>query len=136
MRVQEQIDALMKAISSGAPMHAIMRAEEEKLGNEIIKPGDVPWLAAEDWHSTVVVSVNRATRDARLIAILALEPGSGALRRTVAAIQDAGLTPCIIAPTREMRATVTRWGWHRKDVGDGWNHEEQWRPHPLAFRGK
>ena len=133
MNIQGQIDALMEAISNGTPMHVLMRAEEEKLGNRVVVPGDEPWLSPDDWHSTVVVSVDDRARDVRLIAILALDPGTGALRRTVAGIKAAGLTPCIIAPTHEMRATCKRWGWVRTNVGRGWNHEEQWRPHALAL---
>ena len=136
MRVQQQIDTLMQAVGRGTPMHEIMRAEEAKLGNRVVKPGDEPWLPSKDWHSTVVVSVNDKTKDVRLVAILALDPGRGALSRTVSGITAAGLVPCIVAPTREMRATCQRWGWVRTNDGAGWDHEEQWRPSILAMRGK
>lgn len=112
------------------PIWEIMRENEREAGNEVIVPGSVDWLPAVDWDPTIVVS--RRGRDVRLIAILAANPGNGAFRRLVAAIQEAGLVPVIIAPSLEMRETVRRWGWYRRYVGSGFEQEEQWRPRVKA----
>lgn len=109
-----------------APIHEIMRADEQARGNTVVVPGEVDWLPVEDWHETVVVS--QADREVRLIAILAKRPGEGAFRRLVDAIRRAGLTPVVVAPSLEMRATLRRWGWRQRNVGGGWDQEEQWLP--------
>lgn len=108
------------------PIHDIMRDDERKAGNEILVPGDVEWLPADDWHETVVVS--RRAKEIRLIAILATRPNGGAFRRLIHGILDAGLVPVIIAPSLEMQATMRRWGWHRRVAGSGFQQEDQWRP--------
>lgn len=117
---------LAEALESGEGIHALMRADEAAAGRKVVVPGDVPWLPAEDWDPTIVVSIDG--RRVRLVAILAKNPGNGAFRRLVAAIEAAGLEPTIVCPTNEMRATVKRWGWKRRDVGRDWNHEELWYP--------
>ncbi len=126
MTIQTMLDRIFVALDTGQGVHELMRADERAAGHSVILPGDEPWLSADDWHPTVVVS--RDGDVVRLIAILALNPGHGALRRTVAGIQAAGLTPCIIEPTREMRATLQRWNWKCKRVGHGLEAEERWRP--------
>lgn len=120
------MDALIAAISDGRPMHEIMRANEREAGYAVVLPGEVSWLSIDDWDPTVTVSVN--DKEVRLVAILAKRPGNGAFRRAVKAILDAGLTPCVIEPTREMRATMRRWNWYPRRVGSGMDSEEQWRP--------
>lgn len=104
----------------------IMRDDERERGNRVVVPGEVDWLPAADWDDTIVVSVSG--REVRLIAILARKPGSGAFRRLVGRIQSSGLVPVIIAPSREMAATMRRWNWTRRYVGSGFEQEEQWRP--------
>lgn len=108
------------------PIWEIMREDERKRGNSVIVPGDMPWLPADDWDSTVVVS--QRGKEVRLIALLAKHPGAGAFHRMVGKIRSSGLTPVIIAPSREMAATMRRWGWYRRYVGSGFTQEEQWRP--------
>jgi hypothetical protein len=123
--IQEMIEQVLIA-DDRHPMHEIMREEERASGHQVVIPGDEPWLAADDWHETIVVSRNG--KEIRLIALYTSTPGRGAFRRTVSGILDAGLVPVIIAPTREMRETMIRWNWFPRHVGSGWNHEEQWRP--------
>lgn len=120
------MDALFSSLDKGGKMHEIMRANEVAAGYRVVLPGTVDWLSAADWHPTITVSTDGKT--VRLVAILALNPGKGALRRTVAGIMGAGLVPCIVEPTREMRSTMQRWNWKCKRVGYGMDCEEQWRP--------
>lgn len=120
------IDALFAELDSGKPMHEIMRGHERDAGYAVVIPGERPWLAADDWHPTVVVSTDE--KIVRLVAILALHPGRGALRRTLAGIQAAGLVPVICEPTHEMRATCIRWGWKRRVKDIGMYRCEQWSP--------
>ncbi len=125
MDVEGMIAAVVEH-SAGRPMWVVMRADEEAAGNAVVVPGDVPWLPVTDWDETIIVS--QKGKEIRLIAILAKHTGNGALRRLVNGILDAGLVPVVIAPTIIMRDTLKRWNWARRDVGSGWNHEEQWRP--------
>lgn len=120
------IDRLAEALESGAGVHGLMRADETAAGRRVVVPGEVLWLPAEDWDPTVVVSIDG--KRVRLVAILAKDPGKGAFRRLVTAIQAAGLEPTVVCPTTEMRATLKRWGWRRRDIGRDWNHEELWYP--------
>lgn len=108
------------------PIHEIMRDDERERGHRIVVPGEVAWLPADDWHHTVVVSI--AGDKVRLIAILANRPGTGAFRRLVSAINEAGLMPVVIAPSYEMRATLKRWGWKGRTSGYGLDSEERWAP--------
>lgn len=124
---QQIMDAVFATLDSGKPMHEIMRANEREAGFSVVVPGERSWLSADDWHPTVVVST--AGKEVRLVAILANRPGSGALRRTVKSIMDAGLVPVVVEPTREMRETMRRWKWKVRHVGHGFmDREEQWRP--------
>lgn len=108
------------------PIWEIMREDEASAGHEIILPGAVPWLPAEDWDETVVVS--RAGNTVRLVAILAKNPGTGAFRRLIAALAQARLHPVIVAPTREMAATCQRMGWHCTVYGRGDDTVQHWEP--------
>lgn len=108
------------------PAWVVMRGIERRAEHRVVVPGEVPWLSAEDWDPTVVVSIDRM--EVRLIAISAKRPGHGAFRCLVAAILEAGLIPVIIAPMEKMRAICRHYGWSESHVGAGWFHEEQWRP--------
>lgn len=123
---QQYIDALFAAIDRGEQMQDIMRGYERKAGYRVVVPGDEPWLPAEDWDETITVSVDG--HKVRLVVILAKRPGTGAFKRLVAGIEKAGLTPCIIEPSREMQATLTRWGWKPRRYGYGLESETQWTP--------
>ena len=123
---QQVMDAMFAVMNGGRPIHEIMRDNEAADGCRVVLPGDEPWLSASDWHPTVTVS--RHGNTVRLVAILAKSPGNGAFRRTIAGIIDAGLVPCVVAPTMEMRATLKRWKWKCRHVGYGMDCEEQWRP--------
>lgn len=128
MTTQQIMDAIEAVMRDGRPMQEIMRDAERKSGYRVVVPGEVSWLSADDWDATVTVSVDDKRKTVRLVAILAKSPGNGAFLRTVRAIMDVGLTPCIVEPTREMRATMQRWKWARRRVGHGFDGEEQWRP--------
>lgn len=128
MTTQQIMDAIEAVMRDGRPMQEIMRDAERKSGFRVVVPGEVLWLSADDWDATVTVSVDDKHKTVRLVAILAKSPGKGAFRRTVRAIMDAGLTPCVVEPTHEMRATMQRWRWAPRRVGRGFDSEEQWRP--------
>jgi hypothetical protein len=124
--VKQKLDALFSILDSGRPIHEVMRDDERQAGRRVVVPGDEPWLSASDWNPTVVVSIDGDR--VRLVAILAASPGNGALRRTIAGIAEAGLTPVIVEPTREMRETCRRWGWAQEHIGVGFMSEEHWSP--------
>lgn len=123
--IQQMITQIFEQ-AAGRPMCEVMREDEEDAGYTTVLPGSEPWLSADDWDESIVVS--RSKKEVRLIALMAKHPGSGAFTRTVNGIIDAGLIPVILAPVRDMRETVKRWNWAPRHVGSGWNHEEQWRP--------
>lgn len=108
------------------PIHEIMREDERERGYRVVVPGEVPWLSADDWHPTIVVSIDGPK--VRLIAILANRPGQGSFRRLIMGITAAGLVPVVIAPTKELRDTLKRWGWRERNRGYGLNYEERWSP--------
>ena len=124
--IKRQIDRITAALSMGVQTYSLMRADETAKGHRVVRPGEVPWLPKEDWDETVVVSVDGER--VRLVAILAKQPGCGAFRRLVAAIQAAGLKPCVLCPTPELAATLKRWGWREKHKGVGIESEERWEP--------
>ena len=127
MTIQDHIEAIADYLDNGGNMVDFMRDAERKKGNAIVRPGEVSWLLAADWPLDIVVSL--AGRRVRVVAIYAKHPGQGAFRRLVASIQEAGLIPCVIAPTNEMRATLTRWKWRRRNHGVSFEtHEERWEP--------
>jgi hypothetical protein len=123
---QQHIDALFAALDSGAEMQDILRGYEREAGRRIVLPGDEPWLPAEDWDPTITVSVDGTK--VRLVAILAKRPGTGAFRRLISGIEQAGLTPCMVDPIRSMQETLTRWGWKPRRYGYGIECETQWTP--------
>jgi len=127
MGLDAAISEIMAVYDAGGSVVDLMRGNEAKAGRTIVKPGERPWLSADDWRHDVVVSI--AGDRVRLIAIRALRPGTGALTRTIAGIIAAGLVPVIVEPTREMRETCRRWRWKMRRVGDSFDtFEEQWRP--------
>ncbi len=126
MTVEQMIAQVIEAMD-GRPMWEIMRRDEVAKGNSVIVPGDAPWLSADDWDPTIIVS--QSGKEIRLIAILAKQPGTGAFKRTVAGILGADLVPVVIEPLGSMSVILKRWGWSKRIVGSGFmEREEQWRP--------
>lgn len=126
MSAREQAELRRVVASSllGVSMSDVMRSAEIAKGARVVRPGDEPWLSAEDWHEDVVVSV-RGDR-VRLVAIRAKNPGHGAFRRLIASVTESGLVPCVVCPFGAMRETLKRWGWReRHRMVDG---EEFWEP--------
>lgn len=96
-------------------------------GYQLVPVGSVPWLPLSDWHPHDCVSLDGD--EVRLVAIAARRPRSGALKRLLAAIDAAGLTPCIIAPMGVMPGILRRWGWEKTEIGSTFaDYEDQWRP--------
>lgn len=93
----------------------------------------IPWGATEpfdfskrDWKRGVI---SLKDGEVRIIAVEARTPRSGALKRLVKSIQDAGLKPVIAAAMFEMPAILTRWGWVKTVENDGdWGKIDLWRP--------
>lgn len=110
-------------------MAGVMLQHEVDAGRRLVQPGTREPFAfsAEDWDFPQVVTYDG--REVRICLINARDPGHGAFRRLVDAIQAAGLTPVVVAPVGEtMPAIMKRWRWKRRRVGRGWAREEQWRP--------
>ena len=125
--IQAAFERILAEIDKGGSVADLMRADETAAGRLVIRPGQQPWLAADDWDESVVVSIDRGR--VRLVALLARNPRHGALRRTIDGIKAAGLVPVIVEPVREMRETCRRWGWKMKHVGNSFEtREEQWMP--------
>ncbi len=124
MNLAAQFGEILNAMSMGVAIHDLMRSNERKAGYRVVVPGDVPWLSREDWDNTVVVSIDK--NRVRLVAILARNPGSGAFRRTIDGIRSAKLIPVVVEPTLEMQATLKRWGWRGRRVGNGTDVQTVW----------
>ena len=121
-----KVREMFAALDAGHPIEDVMRAEEQAKGYRVVVPGEVSWLPADDWQPTAVVSLDGTT--VRLVALQALVEGRGALSRLLAGIAAAGLSPCILEPTRELQATLKRRGWRGRTVGHGVEAERRWYP--------
>lgn len=119
-----ELDALFKRLDAGERIEEIMRDDERARGWTVILPGDVSWLPVEDWEPSVVVA--QKGQAVRLVAVIARRPGS--LTRLLAALNERDFIPHIVEPTREMRATLQRWGWRQHFEGSGYDAEEFWTP--------
>ena len=119
MSLADQIERMMRPDYN--PAQAIADDEAAR-GFTVVRPGGAAWLPASDWNPASVCSINGVY--VRLVLIDALRPGTGALTRTLAAIHAAGMIPCIIDPTRELAATLTRRGWKSKHVGTTFEDRE------------
>lgn len=125
------LDELFTAMEQGVAICDIMRENERKAGYEVVLPGSQPWLSAEDWDETVVVS--KDDKHVRLVAILAKRQCQGSLHRTIRGIIAAGLIPQIVEPTVEMRTTCKRWGWRSRRIGRGFESQEVWYPRTTSI---
>lgn len=105
-----------------------MVADERARGFSVLPIDIVDWFTSKDWRADSVISVDKARREIRIIAVAAVDRRTGALSRMIRGIRDAGYTPVIIEPMLDMPAILAKWGWTRSTVGAGFHHEEQWRP--------
>lgn len=106
----------LEAMLSGNydPIAAIVQGEEKRKFR-VVRPGDAPWFRATDWRAESVASISGNT--VRLVLLHCFESGQGAFTRTVKAIEDAGMRPAVIEPTKEFAAALKRLGWRKKTVG-------------------
>lgn len=114
-------------VSSRMPIVEAMRTEERDAGHTVVRPGERPWLPAEDWSASCVVS--EAGREVRIVAVIALRPGS--FRRLVAACEASGLVPVVVCPIGPiMPAMLRRWRWTPDAFGLEWRPPAQgpWMP--------
>jgi len=123
-----RIEAIFaKIMSDGYSPSQAIADDELAAGRTVIRPGDAPWLPTSDWNPGSVCAIDGIY--ARLILIDALRPGTGALTRTLSAIKAAGMIPCVVDPTRELAATLTRRGWKSRLHGSTFeDRETRWTP--------
>lgn len=128
---QDLLDRAAALLSDRRPIYEQMRAAERERGFQVVIPGEVEWLPAEDWHESNVVS--RDDDEVRLIAILAKRPGS--FRRLLSRLALHRLRPVVVCPIGPiMPAILQHYGWIKREIGSGWDMEEQWRPDPEKPR--
>jgi len=122
---QELLDRAAVLLADRRPIYEQMREQERERGFRVVIPGEERWLSADDWHESNVVSVDGS--EVRLVAILAKRRGS--FRRLLAALASHGLRPVVVCPIGPiMPAIMAHLGWVKRDIGSGWDAEEQWRP--------
>lgn len=107
-----------------------MVADERAAGATLVAPGELPWLATEDWLDDVVVTL--LGKDVRLVWLNARGPGKGAFTRLIAGIEAANLRPVVIDPLSETDAILRRWGWVPRVVGRDVDRITLWRPRKQA----
>lgn len=126
---QAFLDRAAAILAGRRPIYEQMRDAERERGYRVVIPGEEPWLSADDWVESNVVSVDGA--EVRLVAILAKRPGS--FRRLLGALASYGLRPVVVCPVGPiMPAIMKHLGWQMRTLGSGWDAEEQWRPADVA----
>jgi len=127
---QELLDRAAALLSDRSPIYEQMRQAERERGFRVVIPGETPWLSVDDWHESSVVSMDGS--EVRLVAILAKRPGS--FKRLLATLASHGLKPVVICPVGPIMPAIMRhYCWEKRDLGSGWDAEEQWRP-PTTHR--
>lgn len=122
-----QLANIIREALIGPPIWLKMRADELARGHYIMPVGSAPFLSTDDWKPEACVSI--ADGEVRIVLIEAREPGTGAFRRLVEGITDAGLRPVVVCPLDHMKAILKRWGWQVTEVGSTfYDREDQWRP--------
>lgn len=125
MERQELLDRAAALLSDRRPIYEQMRKQERERGFRVVIPGEERWLSADDWHESNVVSLDGG--EVRLVAILSRRPGS--FKRLLASLASHGLRPVVVCPIGPiMPAMMQRYGWIKRELGSGWDAEEQWRP--------
>lgn len=130
MAIPQNAQEAVERLNHMTPSEAMI-ADERERGFGVFAVGQRSWLLARDWRPDCVVTQDRDRREVRIIAIMAKDKGQGAFRRMVRGIMAEGFTPVVVEPMLDMPAILAKWGWLRTDVGEGFHHEEQWRPHAL-----
>lgn len=122
---QELLDRAAALLADRRPIYDQMRGAERERGFRVVIPGEERWLSPDDWHESAVVSMDGC--EVRFVAILAKR--RGAFKGTLAALASHGLTPCVVCPIGPiMPAIMKHYGWVKREIGSGWDLEEQWRP--------
>lgn len=135
MSIASMERAIARFLENDQPIADMMRDDERKRGYRVFRPGEVRWLPACDWHGDCVVSVNKNV--VRLVLIVSKR--SGSLRRLVAEVEALRLIPEVIEPTRELQATLARWGWQHGRRGVCFENRENFmRPalEPVKEQGQ
>lgn len=123
---REEVLARAQAmLSDRRAIYEQMRDAERERGFRVVIPGEERWLSTDDWHESGVVSVDGA--EVRIVAVLAKRTGS--FRRLLASLASFGLKPVVVCPIGPfMPAIMKHYGWVKRELGSGWELEEQWRP--------
>ena len=127
MASPQTVSEALARLQTMSPADA-MKSDERERGFGLYVIGQRSWFLPRDWREDAVVSFDRERGEVRIIAIEAKNPGQGAFTRMVRGIMAEGRTPVVIQPMGDMPAILTKWGWQRRDEGEGFLHEEQWRP--------
>lgn len=126
-RMSDTLLFILRLLTGGGSGAENLCRIETSRGHQIVPVGSVPWLPAEDWGPRDVVAVDGT--EVRIVAITSNRPGTGALRRMLAGIEAAGLTPVIVCPFEQMTAILERWGWSKAEVGHDFDtRADEWRP--------
>lgn len=125
MTREEIIERAQAMLSDRRAIYEQMRDNERERGFRVVLPGEVPWLPVDDWHESVTISIDGD--EVRLVAVLAKRTGS--FRRLLTALATHGLQPVVVCPIGPiMPAILKHLGWAKREIGSGWDMEEQWRP--------
>ena len=117
-------------IAKGGSVADLIARNEISAGFRVVRPGEVAWLPIGDWEPGTCCSVTESGI-ARLVLLHARESGKGAFARLLVGIDDAGLIPHVIEPTREFAAALKRNGWRERLVNTKDGRERVWKRHPL-----
>lgn len=110
------------------PVRALVQHEQRR-GNLVVRPGDVPWLPTADWEPATLCSLSGSADEVRLVLLHAVKPGAGAFTRVLAGLALHGLRPTVIDPTPEFAAALARRGWRGRSFGPTFETRETvWRP--------
>jgi hypothetical protein len=102
-----------------------LRIKEVDKGYRLATPDD-KWLNHDEWINHVI-SVNG--NKVRIVILLAKERHTGAFRRLVTNVIEAGLVPEIVAPLFDMPLILAWWGWKENTRGSDFeSFEDYWTP--------
>jgi len=122
------------AMAASSP-EARLERFECSMGYQVVRPGEAAWLPPADWLAMTICSTDG--KRVRLVALAAVNPGQGSMRRLIAAIRAAGLEPVVVEPSGLLIAVLLRWGWRSRRVGQGFAAHNVWyaKKEPRVKRG-
>jgi len=103
-------------------------------GNFVVLPGQREWFPARDWDESAVLSIANGLngKEVRIIAPIPKIGSHGSLKRLMGGLNDVGLVPTFISPTKRIRQMLKARGWKFVRAGIFPHDEEIWRePYKL-----